>query len=75
MQGRSARWDAWAADVCARFPLAATDWEQHSDAVDARLYIVQKRTENPPPAAEPNCENADFPFVEPLSPEQQEMLF
>jgi hypothetical protein len=75
MQGRSARWDAWAADVCARFPLAASDWEQHADCVESGFYSVRKRTETPVPAAASVCENADLPLDEPLSPEQQEMLF
>lgn len=68
-------WVAYAADVVAAFPLAGTDWDQHSDAVEAGFYNVRKRTETSAPAAEPNCENADLPLEEPLSPEYEETLF
>lgn len=65
-----AHWRALAADVIARFPLAGTDWDQHSDAVEARFYNVRKRTETPPPADPPNCVFAE----EPLSPDEEEQL-
>lgn len=64
-------WLDHAAAITARYPLAATDWEQHCDAVSSGFYSVHLRTETLPPAAEPNCNFAD----EPLSPEHEEMLF
>lgn len=49
------RWISWARSVTAAFPLAGTDWEQHSDAVDAKLYSVQDwvRSRAAAPAPEP----------------------
>lgn len=70
MTGRSAWWDAHAAAVIARYPLAADDWEQHCDAVSTGFYSVRLCTETPPPAAELNCNFAD----EPLSLEEEEQL-
>lgn len=70
MNRRSAWWDAHAAAVVARYPLAASDWEQHCDAVSTGFYSVHLRTEIPTPAAEPMCNIAD----EPLSPEEEEQL-
>lgn len=69
MKGHSEWWEARAAAVCAQFPLAATDWDQHSDCVDAGVYSVQKRSFTSWPA-EPRLHNfADEP---PLSPEEEE---
>lgn len=73
-----AEWRSRAAAVVAAFPLAGTDWGQHSDAVESGFYSVyslHKRTEIPAPAAGPVCEFADNV---PLSPEEEEialMLF
>lgn len=65
-------WLEHAAAVVARYPLAASDWEQHADAVDTGFYSVQIRTGTPAPAAVSNCDFADEP---PLSPEDEETLF
>lgn len=69
MKGRSEWWDARAAAVCAEFPLAATDWVQHSECVDAGIYSVQNRRYAAAPA-EPRMQFfADEP---PLTLEEEE---
>jgi len=72
VSGRSRFWDELAADVTARFPLAAVDWVQHSDSVDAGLYSVQNRTARPTPA---KVQLHNFAEEPPLSPDEEEAAY
>lgn len=47
-----ARWHRWAAGVVAAFPMAGTDWDAHSDAVEAGLYSVRDYAQKGSPIPE-----------------------
>lgn len=68
------RWRRWSAEVCAAFPLAASDWEAHSDAVDAGLYSVRNRSFSAAPASSSDPFSCKFADEPPLSLEEEEAL-
>jgi hypothetical protein len=72
VKGRSAWWDARAAEVIAAFPLAGTDWVQHSDCVDSGFYSVQNCSAGIVSSDPVVHFFADEP---PLSPEEEEQAY